>query len=113
MFQFPSGPEAKVTLCPPDLVEIYAEPYVSGTRAVEYYGPVSSVGFASYAEQVASLDNVALAFLPDLQRATSVLGGNVVLGCDLAMDPFALKDGELGLGWSALGTAARLEPLWG
>ena len=98
-------------------VELYTSPWVSGTRAAAYFGPISSELFLEddavedRSEAWAKAERELLESLRDKART---LGANAVVGLEVTLDPFA-RSGEndaTGLRLHAVGTAAKLEPLF-
>ncbi len=97
-------------------VELYTSPWVSGTRAAAYFGPISTElflkdeGIDDRSEAWAKAERELLESLRDKARA---LGANAVVGLEVTLDPVAVTDeGETGLKLHAVGTAAKLEPLF-
>ncbi len=97
-------------------VELYTSPWVSGTRAAAYFGPISSELFleddlvVDRSEAWAKAERELLESLRDKARG---LGANAVVGLEVTLDPFAkTEDGATGLRLHAVGTAAKLEPLF-
>ena len=100
----------------PEEVELYTSPWVSGTRAAAYFGPISSELFleddlvVDRSEAWAKAERELLESLRDKARG---LGANAVVGLEVTLDPFAkAEDGATGLRLHAVGTAAKLEPLF-
>lgn len=100
-----------------DDVDLYTSPWVSGTRAAAYFGPISSEMFlpddpdADRSDAWTKAEHELLTSLRDKART---LGANAVVGLEVTLDPFAesRKTGDKGLRLSAVGTAAKLEPLF-
>jgi uncharacterized protein YbjQ (UPF0145 family) len=97
-------------------VELYTSPWVSGTRAAAYFGPISTELFLEdktvddRSEAWSKAERELLESLRDKARA---LGANAVVGLEVTLDPFALSEkGTTGLRLHAVGTAAKLEPLF-
>ncbi len=87
-------------------VEIFTSPWVSGTRAASYYGPVmvELVCEADWEENI-------LAIVEQLRERARDLGANAVVGFELTLDPFYGPGSSLKM--LATGTAAKLEVLKG
>ena len=98
-------------------VELYTSPWVSGTRAAAYFGPISSELFLpddSLEDRTAAWIRAERELLESLRDKARTLGANAVVGLEVTLDPFAQneeKDGT-GLLLHAVGTAAKLEPLF-
>lgn len=98
-------------------VELYTSPWVSGTRAAAYFGPISSELFLEddtvedRSEAWAKAERELLESLRDKARS---LGANAVVGLEVTLDPFARspESNATGLRLHAVGTAAKLEPLF-
>ncbi len=97
-------------------VELYTSPWVSGTRAAAYFGPISSELFLEdqavddRAEAWTKAERELLESLRDKARG---LGANAVVGLEVTLDPFSKSEaGVSGLRLHAVGTAAKLEPLF-
>lgn len=104
-----------VSFCAED-VELYTSPWVSGTRAAAYFGPVSVelyVPDSEVTDRMASWMKAEAELLASLRDRAWQLGANAVVGLEVLLDPFA-SHRELGPGLRlhAVGTAARLEPLF-
>jgi len=100
-------------------VELYTSPWVSGTRAAAYFGPISSELFLeddSVDDRVEAWTRAERELLESLRDKARSLGANAVVGLEVTLDPFALADPEkedvTGLRLHAVGTAAKLEPLF-
>lgn len=89
----------------PAEVAIYTSPWVSGSRAARYFGPVSEEYRAKRGQP---LDvEVSLGVLIGLLRETVyAVGGNAVVGLELTVDPYD----RLGALWTGVGTGALLVP---
>ena len=100
----------------PEDVELYVSPWVSGTRAAAYFGPVSVSVFLPDGEVVDRATEWAQAFETDLLEALKkkawLMGANSVIAVEVNLDPFAEEDGKVGLKVWAIGTAAKLESLF-
>jgi hypothetical protein len=100
-----------------DDVELYTSPWVSGTRAAAYFGPISSELFLeddSVEDRVEAWTCAERELLESLREKARSLGANAVVGLEVTLDPFA-ENGEkktTGLLLHAVGTAAKLEPLF-
>jgi uncharacterized protein YbjQ (UPF0145 family) len=109
------SPEAKVS--PEKDVELYTSPWVSGTRAAAYFGPISSELFledAHVEDRSAAWSKAERELLEALRDKARALGANAVVGLEVTLDPFAQapETGSTGLRLHAVGTAAKLEPLF-
>jgi hypothetical protein len=98
-------------------VELYTSPWVSGTRAAAYFGPISSELFLeddSVEDRVEAWTKAERELLESLRDKARSLGANAVVGLEVTLDPFAkAPDTEAtGLKLHAVGTAAKLEPLF-
>ena len=97
---------------PPDEIVISESPWISGTRAAKYFGPISASGFIAYRKSTSKLSRALRNFEPRMREKASALGANTIVGFELSLDPFAYRRGRRGLKWHANGTAALLEPLF-
>ncbi len=98
-------------------VELYTSPWVSGTRAAAYFGPISSELFLEddrVEDRTEAWTKAERELLESLRDKARSLGANAVVGLEVTLDPFArAADGEsTGLRLHAVGTAAKLEPLF-
>jgi predicted component of type VI protein secretion system len=99
-------------------VELYTSPWVSGTRAAAYFGPISSELFledASVEDRSAAWTKAERELLESLRDKARGLGANAVVGLEVTLDPFAQSTNSsegTGLRLHAVGTAAKLEPLF-
>ena len=98
-------------------VELYTSPWVSGTRAAAYFGPISSELFLeddSVKDRSEAWTKAERELLESLRDKARSLGANAVVGLEVTLDPFArLADTDTtGLRLHAVGTAAKLEPLF-
>jgi uncharacterized protein YbjQ (UPF0145 family) len=98
-------------------VELYTSPWVSGTRAAAYFGPISSEIFLadeSVEDRSESWSKAERELLESLRDRARTLGANAVVGLEITLDPFARAEasGCTGLRLHAVGTAAKLEPLF-
>ncbi len=99
-------------------VELYTSPWVSGTRAAAYFGPISSELFLpddSLEDRSAAWTRAERELLESLRDKARTLGANAVVGLEVTLDPFAHQsddEKETGLRLHAVGTAAKLEPLF-
>ncbi len=105
----------------PDLgtedVELYTSPWVSGTRAAAYVGPISSelvLPDDSVEDRSAAWTRAERELLESLREKARSLGANAVVGLEVTLDPFAKAEEKdvTGLRLHAVGTAAKLEPLF-
>ena len=100
-----------------DEVELYTSPWVSGTRAAAYFGPISSELFLeddSVDDRVEAWTRAEKELLESLREKARSLGANAVVGLEVTLDPFAKAEEKdtTGLRLHAVGTAAKLEPLF-
>jgi len=98
-------------------VELYTSPWVSGTRAAAYFGPISSellLEDEAVEDRTEAWTKAERELLESLRDKARSLGANAVVGLEVTLDPFArLEDTETtGLRLHAVGTAAKLEPLF-
>jgi uncharacterized protein YbjQ (UPF0145 family) len=96
-------------------VELYTSPWVSGTRAAAYFGPISSELFLeddSVEDRTEAWTKAERELLESLRDKARSLGANAVVGLEVTLDPFArsAENEATGLRLSAVGTAAKLEP---
>jgi uncharacterized protein YbjQ (UPF0145 family) len=109
--------EKERPLDPPHDVELYTSPWVSGTRAAAYFGPISSELFladGAVEDRSEAWEKAERELLESLRDKARALGANAVVGLEVTLDPFAHVDGSdrTGLRLHAVGTAAKLEPLF-
>jgi hypothetical protein len=112
-----SAAENEAPVSPEEDVELYTSPWVSGTRAAAYFGPISSELFLEDDPETDRSDAWSKAereLLESLRDKARTLGANAVVGLEVTLDPFAqAKDSDRkGLRLYAVGTAAKLEPLF-
>ncbi|MEE8313257.1 MAG: heavy metal-binding domain-containing protein [Myxococcota bacterium] len=105
------------TESPDSDVELYTSPWVSGTRAAAYFGPISSELFLpddSLEDRTAAWTRAERELLESLRDKARTLGANAVVGLEVTLDPFAHDEDKEGTGLRlhAVGTAAKLEPLF-
>ena len=98
-------------------VELYTSPWVSGTRAAAYFGPISSELFLeddAVEDRTEAWTKAERELLESLRDKARSLGANAVVGLEVTLDPFAKSaDTDVtGLRLHAVGTAAKLEPLF-
>jgi len=98
-------------------VELYTSPWVSGTRAAAYFGPISSELFLeddSVEDRTEAWSKAERELLESLRDKARSLGANAVVGLEVTLDPFArsAENEATGLRLHAVGTAAKLEPLF-
>ncbi len=97
-------------------VELYTSPWVSGTRAAAYFGPISSELFLedqSVDDRAEAWTKAERELLESLRDKARGLGANAVVGLEVTLDPFSKSEaGVSGLRLHAVGTAAKLEPLF-
>ncbi len=96
-------------LVDPDDVVVTTQAWISGTRVLGYYGPVALNGFIVYRRGTLVLSRGMDECHRRMQRKAASLGANAILGFELHFDPFATRLKREGLGWKAVGTAARVE----
>ena len=94
-------------------IKIYTSPWVSGTRAAAYYGPVSNELSRVRPVDVKKREDIMLESFIEILTGLRVivldLGGNAIVGLEIQVNPFEYGDR---IHWSAQGTAARLELLF-
>ena len=100
-----------------DDVELYTSPWVSGTRAAAYFGPISSELFLednAVEDRSEAWTKAERELLESLRDKARTLGANAVVGLEVTLDPFArsAETDKTGLRLHAVGTAAKLEPLF-
>lgn len=99
----------------PDDVSLWTTPWVSGTRAAAYFGPVNVEVFSaspkSSKNNTRRLNGAMSKLLRNLQDKAYKLEANAVVGIEVTIDPFAEEKGKDGVRFNVIGTAARLEPL--
>jgi len=98
-------------------VELYTSPWVSGTRAAAYFGPISSELFLQddqVEDRSSAWAKAERELLESLRDKARLLGANAVVGLEVTLDPFAraTDSDATGLRLHAVGTAAKLEPLF-
>jgi uncharacterized protein YbjQ (UPF0145 family) len=98
-------------------VELYTSPWVSGTRAAAYFGPISSELFLQddqVEDRSEAWTKAERELLESLRDKARLLGANAVVGLEVTLDPFAHapESDATGLRLHAVGTAAKLEPLF-
>ena len=98
-------------------VDLYTSPWVSGTRAAAYFGPISSELFledAAAGNRSEAWSKAEIELLESLRDRARVLGANAVVGLEVTLDPSAhcKRTAASGLLLHAVGTAAKLEPLF-
>ena len=98
-------------------VELYTSPWVSGTRAAAYFGPISSELFLEddrVEDRTEAWSKAERELLESLRDKARALGANAVVGLEVTLDPFARssENDMTGLRLHAVGTAAKLEPLF-
>ena len=99
----------------PEDVEVYTSPWVSGTRAAAYFGPVSTAIFLAdedTEDRVKDWLRLELELMDSIKQKAHNLGANAIVGIEVTLDPFAEQEGKVGLRLHAVGTAARLESLF-
>lgn len=97
-------------------IQLFPNPWVAGTRAAAYFGPVSCALFlveVSAVERPEAWYRVECELLDALRSKIEALGANAGVGLEVTADLWA-EDGEgrKGLRLHAVCTAARLEPLY-
>ena len=98
-------------------VDLYTSPWVSGTRAAAYFGPISAELFlddATVGNRAEAWGKAEIELLESLRDKARMLGANAVVGLEVTLDPFAQskQTRASGLLLHAVGTAAKLEPLF-
>ena len=98
-------------------VDLYTSPWVSGTRAAAYFGPISAELFledAAAGNRSEAWCKAEIELLESLRARARPLGANAVVGLEVTLDPFAhsKETASKGLLLHAVGTAAKLEPLF-
>jgi hypothetical protein len=100
----------------PGEVELHTSPWVCGTRAAAYFGAIDTDLFIAdkgLVDRVEAWTAAEKELLEGLRVKAAALGANAVVGLEVTLDPFAKSaEGEPGLRLRAVGTAARLEPLF-
>jgi hypothetical protein len=109
--------DAQAAAIPEEDVELYTSPWVSGTRAAAYFGPISSELFLADDPEMdrgEAWSKAERELLESLRDKARRLGANAVVGLEVTLDPFAqhTESGHKGLRLYAVGTAAKLEPLF-
>ncbi len=94
-------------------IKIYTSPWVSGTRAAAYFGPVSHefsrVRPPGKKQREKFMLDSFVEILTGLRVIVLDMGGNAIVGLELQVDPFIRGNG---ISWVATGTAAKLEALF-
>ena len=91
-------------------VELYFSPWVTGSRALDYPGPISIESFTED-EELATIDKILTEdLIPRLAELAEESDANAVVGVEIHVDPFYELDGKKGLWVRIVGTAARLAP---
>jgi len=94
-------------------IKIYTSPWVSGTRAAAYFGPVSHelsrVRPPGKKQREKAMLEGFVEILTGLRVIVLDMGGNAIVGLELQVDPFMSGDS---IYWIATGTAAKLELLF-
>ena len=109
--------QAQISLNSENDVELYTSPWVSGTRAAAYFGPISSELFLQddqVEDRSSAWTKAERELLESLRDKARLLGANAVVGLEVTLDPFARcpRSDATGLRLHAVGTAAKLEPLF-
>jgi uncharacterized protein YbjQ (UPF0145 family) len=109
--------ETQIPLNSENDVELYTSPWVSGTRAAAYFGPISSELFLQddqVEDRSSAWTKAERELLESLRDKARLLGANAVVGLEVTLDPFAhaTDSDATGLRLHAVGTAAKLEPLF-
>ncbi len=102
--------------CPED-VSLYVSPWVSGTRAGAYFGPLCTEMFVADTKSEKNREkcfiNAEKKLLLLIKTKAHKLGANSVVGLEITVDPFhKTEEGTEGILLVAVGTAAKLEPLF-
>lgn len=90
-------------------MDIYAQPWVAGTRASGYYGPVQAEAFAEVGseEEIDKTVQEVLRALCDRAKEASNGAANAVVGTELSIEVRDDKHYRI----HCVATVARLEPL--
>lgn len=90
---------------------ISASPWMSGTSALRYMGPVECVTIVPW--ERGDIEAGFYAMLDDVRRKCEEIEANACMGSEVSLDPFNTTAlGEPAVRMSVVGTATRLEPLW-
>ena len=107
-------------------VELYTNPWVSGTRAAAYFGPISVeifipdiprrifglVPYKRNRRQSWSFVKGLNWLMDEMKEEAACWGGNAVVGIETTIDPFTELCGKPHMRFHMVGTAAKLEPLF-
>lgn len=97
-------------------IELYVSPWVSGTRAEMYYGPVSNEMFLPdfrIKDREGDWIKAQIELLHGIRLKAHALGANTIVGLEIILDPFARDHKDRpGMRLYASGTAAKLVPLF-
>ena len=98
----------------PEEVSLYTSPWVSGTRAAAYFGPLNVELFSPNPKDQKNnerrLNRYMQKLVKGLQDKAYKLGANAVVGLEITIDPFAEEGNKKGVRFLVVGTAAKLEP---
>jgi hypothetical protein len=86
-------------------VTLHSSPWITGTRAQSYLGPITTTHRGITTETFARRLTAAY---KTLERKAAKLGANAVVGVETIIDPWADK----GIQIRIVGVAAKLEPLF-
>lgn len=89
-------------------IALTANPWISGTRAAGWYGPVEVKQPVAGRCWEDAIDSV----LEEAAAQARALGPNAVLNVEINVSPFAQRNGEPCPTIELKGTAAKLEPLF-
>jgi len=96
----------------PDEVGLYTSPWVSSTRALDYYGPIRVDVFLEHDRELGyelTYPKAQRELFAAIKQKAYSLGGNAVVGVEVQMNPFHVSDtGAVGLQLIAIGTVANL-----
>ena len=84
--------ETQIPLNSENDVELYTSPWVSGTRAAAYFGPISSELFLQddqVEDRSSAWSKAERELLESLRDKARLLGANAVVGLEVTLDPFA------------------------
>ena len=93
-------------------VKLFMGPWVAGTKATAYFGPIDAEAFVDNAGVKAgpAWEKAELEVMEALKLKASELGANSVVSVELIADPWAKhrETGEIGLRVTVIGTPALL-----
>jgi uncharacterized protein YbjQ (UPF0145 family) len=100
-------PATKPSVPNPSDVEIYPTPWVAGTKASRYLGPIHATVMVR-CEVPQCWQAGFRRVITKLQEQSWEMGGNAVVAVEVTLDPFARQ----GVRLVACGTATELVPLF-